>query len=195
MYGSIHQTLIFYQYHDVLSAQVRTEVKSLVLHTYQSSYIPLLLLPIPLSLSPVHLTVLLSVTYFLNRPCLYCSLLLIILFATSCHWSQRCLIDFSYVPISEGGSGYATWFIPRLETMDERSWNSTSGIVNSEHVVWAASWLAQRAMEGVGAATERLKRDTAASLSSGYILSFTEHVQELFRRGWVIRCLDTRIVL
>jgi hypothetical protein len=54
------------------------------------SFIPLLLLPLPLSLSPIHLTTLLILTYALNRPCIYCSLLLVILFASSCHWSGRC---------------------------------------------------------------------------------------------------------
>src|ERR1700709_2546765 len=57
------------------------------------SYLPLLLLPLPLSLSPVHLILLLVLTYILNRPCIYCSLLLVILFASSCHWSNRCFFD------------------------------------------------------------------------------------------------------
>lgn len=164
---------------------------SLRKNTKINSYLPLLLLPIPLSLSPVHLTILLSVTYFLNRPCLYCSLLLIILFATSCHWSQRCLIDFSYVPVSEGGSGHATWFLPRLETIGERSWNSTSDIANTESLVWAASWLTQRAAEGLSTATEKMRRDVVA----GHVVSFFGNIQALFRREWVIPCLGTRVVL
>lgn len=73
------------------------------------SYIPLLLLPLPLSLSPIHLTTLLILTYILNRPCIYCSFLLIILFASSCHWSGRCFFDFS-----TSTYGYADCFIPRL---------------------------------------------------------------------------------
>ena len=78
------------------------------------SYIPLLLLPLPLSLSPLHLALLLALTYFLSRPCIYCSFLLVILFASSCHWSSRCFVDFSYKPAEEGGQGYANWFLPRL---------------------------------------------------------------------------------
>jgi hypothetical protein len=80
-----------------------------------SSYIPLLLLPLPLSLSPIHLTIFLLLTYFLNRPCIYCSLLLVILFASSCHWSGRCFVDFSHLPAEEGGlASYASWFWPRI---------------------------------------------------------------------------------
>ena len=80
-----------------------------------SSYIPLLLLPLPLSLSPIHLTIFLLLTYLLNRPCIYCSLLLVILFASSCHWSGRCFVDFSLSAAEEGGLGsYMGWFWPRI---------------------------------------------------------------------------------
>ncbi len=41
-------------------------------------------------------------TYFLNRPCVYCSFLLLILFLTSCNWSDRCFFDFG-----------SNWFEPR----------------------------------------------------------------------------------
>ncbi len=79
-------------------------------------YLPLLLLPLPLSLSPVHLILLLSLTYFLNRPCIYCSFLLVILFASSCHWSNRCFVDLSLTQPNNDTSGasIAAWFIPRL---------------------------------------------------------------------------------
>jgi len=80
------------------------------------SYIPLLLLPLPLSLSPIHLTILLFLTYILNRPCIYCSFLLVILFASSCHWSGRCFVDLSRLPVEEGGLGYAGWFLPRIHS-------------------------------------------------------------------------------
>jgi len=78
------------------------------------SYLPLLLLPLPLSLSPIHLILLLALTYVLNRPCIYCSGLLVILFASSCHWSNRCFIDFTQH--GEETSSIASWFIPRLYT-------------------------------------------------------------------------------
>ena len=34
-------------------------------------------------------------TYLLNRPCVYCSALLLILFVSSCYWSDRCLLPNS----------------------------------------------------------------------------------------------------
>lgn len=37
----------------------------------------------------------LCLTYLSTRPCIYCTVLLIILFATSCHWSDKCFFDLS----------------------------------------------------------------------------------------------------
>ena len=74
------------------------------------SYIPLLFLP--LKASPVYVISRISrlmscaddfcrfvisfllLTYFLNRPCIYCSALLLILFVSSCYWSDQCIFDF-----------------------------------------------------------------------------------------------------
>ncbi len=93
------------------------------------TYIPLLLLPLPLSLSPVHLTTLLILTYILNRPCIYCSFLLLILFGSSCAWQGgRCFwsvdTDFLYGASNETAAatainenlGWAAYFLPRLYT-------------------------------------------------------------------------------
>lgn len=155
------------------------------------SYIPLLLLPIPLSLSPVHLSVLLGMTYMLNRPCLYCSLLLIILFATSCHWSTTCLIDFSYVPVSQGGSGYATWFLPRRETMDEKHYSSTN-----ETLSYIASALANTTMTGLFETAAKIKGKSGwIGASPGYITATVSTIKELFRREWLIPCIRTRLAL
>jgi len=75
-------------------------------------------------------------TYFLNRPCIYCSFLLLILFASSCHWSGRCFVDFSTsssiptspISPSDGGHGYgyAEWFTPRIYTIRSREGHSGS---------------------------------------------------------------------
>lgn len=104
------------------------------------TYIPLLLLPLPLSLSPIHLTTLLVLTYILNRPCIYCSFLLLVLFGSSCAWQGgRCFwsVDtyFLYPPTGsiQGGVGiggnetmgalvgeeavnWILYFLPRLYT-------------------------------------------------------------------------------
>jgi hypothetical protein len=103
-------------------------------------FLPLLLLPLPFSLSPVHLMTLLLLTYALNRPCVYCSFLLVILFGSSCAW-QKCFwsaSDTTWTGDSantgmlngtnstwttangtEGGIGEMDWilyFIPRIYT-------------------------------------------------------------------------------
>jgi hypothetical protein len=100
------------------------------------SYIPLLLLPLPLSLSAIHLTILLVLTYILNRPCVYCSFLLIILFASSCHWSGRCFVDFTVTRVEEGGYGYSAWFLPRL-------YASTPTSIESQHDSSAIQYFAE----------------------------------------------------
>lgn len=58
-----------------------------------SSWLPILF--IPTNASPSFIFLFFVCTYFLNRPCVYCSFLLLILFLTSCNWSDRCFFDFS----------------------------------------------------------------------------------------------------
>ncbi|RGP75422.1 bladder cancer-related bc10 [Fusarium sporotrichioides] len=67
------------------------------------SWLPLLF--IPTNASPAFIFLFFICTYFLNRPCVYCSILLLILFLTSCNWSDRCFFDFS-----------SNWFLPRPVT-------------------------------------------------------------------------------
>ncbi|KKA26974.1 hypothetical protein TD95_005221 [Thielaviopsis punctulata] len=64
------------------------------------SWLPLLF--IPTNAPPVFVFLFFVCTFFLSRPCVYCSFLLVILFLTSCHWADRCFFDFSH-----------NWFIPR----------------------------------------------------------------------------------
>ena len=45
-------------------------------------------------------------TFALNRPCIYCSALLLILFISSCHWSDRCYVDLR-----------GDWFTARPSTL------------------------------------------------------------------------------
>ncbi|PHH78604.1 hypothetical protein CDD82_2946 [Ophiocordyceps australis] len=65
------------------------------------SWLPLLF--IPTSASPAFIVLFFICSYFLNRPCVYCSVLLLILFLTSCNWSDRCFFDLR-----------SNWFHPRL---------------------------------------------------------------------------------
>ncbi|KAH6608244.1 hypothetical protein Trco_004557 [Trichoderma cornu-damae] len=64
------------------------------------SWLPLLF--IPTNASPAFIFLFFICTYFLNRPCVYCSVLLLILSLTSCNWSDRCFFDVG-----------SNWFLPR----------------------------------------------------------------------------------
>ncbi|KAL7815775.1 bladder cancer-related protein BC10 domain-containing protein [Trichoderma gracile] len=79
------------------------------------SWLPLLF--IPTNASPAFIFLFFICTYFLNRPCVYCSVLLVILFLTSCNWSDRCCFDLS-----------SNWFLPRPPTTTSAS---TTTIITS----------------------------------------------------------------
>ncbi|KAI3320722.1 hypothetical protein HD806DRAFT_538172 [Xylariaceae sp. AK1471] len=76
---------------------------------HERSWIPLLF--IPANASPAFIFLFFVCTYFLNRPCVYCSILLLILFVTSCYWSDRCFFEFS-----------SNWFAPRMTSAAFESW-------------------------------------------------------------------------
>jgi len=157
------------------------------------SYIPFLLLPLPLSLSPIHLTILLTMTYILNRPCLYCSLLLIILFASSCYWSGNCIVDFSYVPFEEGGSAQATWWLPQIYTMNEKR---CSQAVKNETVAYLTSSLANRTASSIVHVAGRIREKVISqNVTAGHLSSMYSSTKELFRKEWTIPCIGTRVVL
>ncbi|KAF8544524.1 hypothetical protein BDD12DRAFT_723377 [Trichophaea hybrida] len=68
------------------------------------SWLPLLF--IPTSASPAFIILFLVSTYLFHRPCVYCSLIMLTLFSSSCYWSERCFLD----------SNNGHWFEPRLYT-------------------------------------------------------------------------------
>jgi Bladder cancer-related protein BC10 len=167
-----------------------------------SSYIPLLLLPLPLSLSPIHLTIFLFLTYFLNRPCIYCSLLLVILFASSCHWSGRCFVDFSHSPAEEGGLvSYASWFWPRIysqtikhDNLPNRG-NATMIGFLGEITNSTIAALANAAIDGT---KEKFIRSTASverimPYSAGIGIQWLRRL--LGRHEWTLPCVGVNIRL
>ncbi|KAI5800279.1 hypothetical protein DFH27DRAFT_482552, partial [Peziza echinospora] len=80
------------------------------------SWLPLLF--IPTSASPAFIVMFLISTYFFHRPCVYCSLLMLTLFTSSCYWSDRCFLD----------SNNGHWFEPRILTTATAAYHSlTSG--------------------------------------------------------------------
>ena len=182
------------------------------------SYIPLLLLPLPLSLSPLHLTTLLILTYIVNRPCIYCSLLLTILFASSCHWSGKCLWE---APTSSttcsslasnvtdsAASNWAAYFIPRLYTTAP---HTCTGVHDASSEGAVAAFLAEisnNTMSGFAAAAREsgyallggMKQKIvgggsthAASTSSGIGTQWLKNL--LGRSEWTLPCIGVKVVI
>ena len=150
------------------------------------SWLPLLF--IPTNASPSFIFLFFVCTYFLNRPCLYCSFLLLILFLTSCNWSERCFIDFS-----------SNWFQPRTggsyvsspgsgpggnSTQTGEDLNATASAFLTDMVNTTAGALAT-------AATEKLAQTRVEWTGLGL-----EWLRSLLgRREWRIDCLDLYIRL
>ena len=132
------------------------------------SWLPLLF--IPTNASPAFIFLFFVCTYFLNRPCVYCSFLLLILFLTSCNWSDRCFFDFS-----------SNWFQPRPPATAKGDDFNAAAV---EVLNTTASALA-------GAAAEELARRRAEWTGLGM-----EWLRSLLgRREWRIECMDIYIRL
>ena len=163
------------------------------------SYLPLLLLPLPLSLSPVHLILLIVLTYILNRPCIYCSFLLVILLASSCHWSNRCFIDFSQH--GEETSSIAAWFIPRLYTSaSSEQANSTSDMggflaeVANSTVAGMSRALKDSASGMLEEARHKLTSTTPSPVTDAGV--GTHWLKYLIGRSeWTLPCVGVKVVL
>jgi hypothetical protein len=148
------------------------------------SWLPLLF--IPTNASPIFIFLFFVCTYFLNRPCVYCSFLLLILFASSCHWSDHCFFDFS-----------SNWFEPR-----QQSSTIPPAIVNSsalsnqtlEQVSIFAGALNNTAAALASTALEEAKRRLAVRTEwTGIGVEWLRSL--LGRREWRLPCVDVYIRL
>lgn len=163
------------------------------------SYLPLLLLPLPLSLSPVHLILLIVLIYILNRPCIYCSFLLVILLASSCHWSNRCFINFSQH--GDETSSIAAWFIPRLYTSASTGQaNSTSDMgeflvdVANSTVAGMSRALKDSASGMLEGARQKVTSPTPSSVTDAGV--GTHWLKYLIGRSeWTLPCVGVKVVL
>ncbi|EFY84404.1 hypothetical protein J3459_008353 [Metarhizium acridum] len=134
------------------------------------SWLPLLF--IPTNASPAFIFLFFVCTYFLNRPCVYCSILLLILFLTSCNWSDRCFFDFQ-----------SNWFLPRPSTTAEHadpSFNAT--------VVEMANSTA-KALAGAAADAVSTKGTEWTGLGVEWLRTL------LGKREWKVDCMDIYIQL
>ncbi|KAI1851736.1 hypothetical protein JX265_010970 [Neoarthrinium moseri] len=149
------------------------------------SWLPLLF--IPTNASPAFIFLFFVCTYFLNRPCVYCSVLLLILFVTSCYWSDRCFFDFS-----------SNWFAPRPST--SYYYDPSSGACAAGNATamtepgfneTAMEMLNTTANALAGAAADELARRKAEWTGLG-----VEWLRSLLgRREWRIECMDLNIRL
>jgi hypothetical protein len=148
------------------------------------SWLPLLF--IPTNASPIFIFLFFVCTYFLNRPCVYCSFLLLILFASSCHWSDHCFFDFS-----------SNWFEPRhpSSVISPEVINS-SALSNKtlEQISIYAGALNNTAAALAGTALEEAKRQFA--MRTEWTGIGVEWLRSLLgRREWRVPCVDVYIRL
>lgn len=147
------------------------------------SWLPLLF--IPTNASPVFIFLFFVCTYFLNRPCVYCSFLLLILFASSCHWSDHCFFDFSN-----------NWFEPRTQSAIQPEILDLPGLSNPtmDQLSIYAGALNNTALALAGTALEEAKRRMA--LRAEWTGLGVEWLRSLLgKREWRMQCVDVNIRL
>lgn len=141
------------------------------------SWLPLLF--IPTNASPAFIFLFFICTYFLNRPCVYCSILLLILFLTSCNWSDRCFFDLG-----------SNWFLPRPTVPSEDvAFTSPSGDLAFNSTVL------DMANTTVAAIIKSASDDLAVRRAewSGLGIEWLRNL--LGKREWRIDCMDIYIRL
>ncbi|OQD73278.1 hypothetical protein PENDEC_c016G00090 [Penicillium decumbens] len=154
------------------------------------SWLPLLF--IPTNASPLFIISFIALTYLIHRPCIYCSALLLILFVSSCHWSDRCIFDLR-----------SNWLAPRYTPE-----SSEYGFVSGNGTVAAplpgdslvgfvfdtfnttAKALAGAALEG---AQQRLGVESGPVEWTGVGLEWLRSL--LGRREWTLPCVDVKVRL
>ncbi|KAF1944867.1 hypothetical protein EJ02DRAFT_451962 [Clathrospora elynae] len=136
------------------------------------SWIPVLFFLLRTHASPVYLVLFISATYFLNRPCVYCSILLFILVVA--------LFDF-----------HTPWFDPPLSETAELALNGTA-LETAGVLAQAANHTAQAmmksAMEGVRG---KIQMGGAGQASGGQSHEWVKGL--LGKKEWRIQCLDVLI--
>lgn len=116
--------------------------------------------------SPVYLVLFISATYFLNRPCVYCSLLLFVLVVA--------LFDF-----------HTPWFDPPLPDTAGLALNETTPLLETASVfVQAAANTAQEIVKG---AVDGLRGKANAGAMNEWVKGL------LGKKEWKIQCLDVLI--
>ncbi|KAG6206767.1 hypothetical protein E4U35_001438 [Claviceps purpurea] len=142
-----------------------------------NSWLPLLF--IPTNASPAFIFLFFICTYFLNRPCVYCSILLLILFFTSCNWSDRCFLDVR-----------SNWFLPRPPKVD-----TVGAATRSADDVDAAALFNATVVDMAKALAGAAADDMAAKRAEWTGLGLEWLRTWLGKREWRIECMDIAIQL
>ncbi len=128
----------------------------------------------------------LILTYLSTRPCFYCTILLLILFASSCHWSDNCFLDLN-----------ANWFeprqfsstlpnpLPQATAADRQTCKSDASFITNA-INETASALAGIALETLG---RKIPKTEWTGIGFGWLRSL------LGTREWKIPCLDILVRL
>lgn len=147
------------------------------------SWLPLLF--IPTNAAPIYVALFFVCTYFLNRPCVYCSFLLLILFASSCNWSDHCFFDFS-----------KNWFEPTSSTylaVDNAS-NATVAVTAIKQALEFGTTVNETGKAlGAIAIQEAQKAMCARPEWTGIGVGWLRSL--LGRREWTLPCVDVKIRL
>ncbi|KAK2066199.1 hypothetical protein P8C59_000034 [Phyllachora maydis] len=161
------------------------------------SWLPLLF--IPTNASPAFIFLFFVCTYFLNRPCVYCSFLLLVLFLTSCNWSDRCFFDFG-----------SNWFLPRPggsyiwipvkslagTVADAIAENTTAALPPTVELNATASAVAAEMLNTTAGAIANFATDHIARTKAEWTGLGMEWLRSLLgKREWRIECLDVYIRL
>jgi len=140
---------------------------------------------IPTHASPIFLFIFFLCTYFINRPCVYCSLLLFVIFAASCSWSDRCLIDIA-----------SNWFQPSPGNV---TWiwehDGTAAAAAADETETFGSAVVDMFNTTVGALATVTGDQIARTRVEWTGLGFEWLRSLLGRREWRIECLDLYIRL
>ncbi|KAB8292248.1 hypothetical protein EYC80_007990 [Monilinia laxa] len=146
------------------------------------SWLPLLF--IPTNASPIFIFLFFICTYFLNRPCIYCSILLLILFASSCHWADHCFFDFS-----------SNWFLPRSSSYSPSEINNQTALSNEtiDNVLMYAGAFNKTAIALAGTALEDAKNKLATREWTGIGVEWLRNL--LGKREWRLEHMDVIIRL
>ncbi|KAL4900000.1 hypothetical protein BDW74DRAFT_183140 [Aspergillus multicolor] len=143
------------------------------------SWLPLLF--IPTNASPLFLISFVTLTYLLHRPCIYCSALLVILFASTCNWSDRCFLNLR-----------SDWFAPRYTPCDAPAQSDSLAGYIFDTLNSTAKALAGAMYDET---SRRLSGNDSCSESQQELTGFgLEWLRSLVgRREWTLPCVDVKV--